>query len=110
MENIDLATLLSGKPEIYAILLVILYGLKKVLPLYKQGLALKQSILDCLMRIELGGKEGIAATQENTRAIKALDAKIATKDDIINVLLKSDPISPPPPALNGSGALNKQAI
>lgn len=106
MENIDLAALLSGKPEVYAILVVILYGFKKGLPLYRKGLELKQSILDCLLRIENGTKDGIAATQENTRAIKSLENKIATKDDVINVLLKTDAT----PKLNRSDKVTKQGI
>lgn len=110
MDNIDLSSLLSGKPEIYAILVVILYGIKKALPLYKQGLSLKQSILDCLMRIELGGKEGIAATQENTRAIKSLESKIVTKDDVINILLKKEIATPPAPILNSSNSITKQVV
>ena len=111
MEDIFTA-LLTGQPELYLILCAILYGLKQLIPLGKKNIEIKQSTLDCLMRIETNTKEGTIATQENTRAIKSLEGKVASlesrvasKDDIINVLLKSPP---GPPLLNGSGPINKQ--
>lgn len=98
---------LSGKPEIYAIALMLAWGLKVSLPYIKQALAVKQSTLDCLIRIESGIKDNFLATQENTRAIKSLESKLATKDDMINILLKDNNGAP---VLNGSGSIIKQGV
>ncbi|MBL0320444.1 MAG: hypothetical protein IPP74_14310 [Alphaproteobacteria bacterium] len=103
MDGIDLSWFASIHPELYGLLGTVLIGCKRIFPLIRKNIEIKQSTLDCLIRIENLTKESIAITQENNRIIKTL----ATKDDMINVLLKKEPALA---VLNSSGSIAKQGI
>jgi hypothetical protein len=83
MGNIDLSPLMNSQPELYAIFLLIAYIGRKAYPLLKQNIVLKQSTLDCLIRIEQGIRENGKETKDAIAQIVATLNTVATKDDVI---------------------------
>lgn len=83
MGDIDLSPLMNSQPELYAIFLLVAYIGRKAYPLLKQNIVLKQSTLDCLMRIEQSIKENGKETKDAMMQIAAVLNTVATKDDVI---------------------------
>jgi hypothetical protein len=102
MESLDLSKLLSSQPELYAILAVLLYAVKKIFPILKISVETQKSHLECLQRIEQKTDANTAATQDNTSTLKNL----LNKDDVIDLLLHR----PSKKVVNGSGSVLKQGI
>lgn len=106
MENFDLSALWSSQPELYIILAVIAYAVRKGFPLIAKSLEIKQKLLDSSVRQEQGITRIIDILQDNTVAIKTLP----TKSDIITLLASSLNMPPPSSSMNGSGNSAKQVM
>lgn len=108
MDNV-LSSIATSQPELYAILAVILYAVKKVLPLLKISVETQKSHLECLQRIETKTDANTTAINANSSAIQENSASLKTllsKDDAIDLLLHR----PQKKAINGSGSVVKQGI
>ncbi len=105
MDNIDLSPLLNSQPELYAIFLFMAYIWKRVYPLLKQNIVLKQSTFDCLMRIEQGIKDNGKETKDAITDVAATMKTLATKDDVIYSL--KEKLEPP---ILASGSIVKQGV
>lgn len=109
MEGVDLSKLLSNQPELYAILAVLIYAVKKIFPLLKTSVETQKSHLECLQRIEQKTDSNTAAINANISAIQENSSTLKTllsKDDAIDLLLHR----PSKKVVNGSGSVAKQGI
>ena len=102
MGGLDILSLFSGQPELYAILALLCWMAKKTFPLLKQRMIMEQSKLEGNVRREDILKEILEALNTVNSNIKTL----ATKDDVIDILLHK----PKNKVLNGSGSITKQGI
>lgn len=101
-----LSSISNSQPELYAILALLLYLGKKVYPLLKQNIVLKQSTLDCLIRIEQGIKDNGADTKKAFSDLASDIKTLLSKDDAIDLLLHR----PKKMVVNGSGTITKQVV
>lgn len=98
----DIVALFGGQPELYAILALMLYGIKKFFPIIKNYMAIEQSKLEAAIRHENLLKDILTAVNTVNSNLYTL----ATKDDVIELLIHH----PKKKVLNGSGSIVKQGI
>ena len=81
-----LSKISTSQPELYAILAVLVYAIKKVVPLIKTSVDTQQAHLASSQRTEKNSQDNL----EVSRRIECALSTLATKDDMINVLTTSE--------------------
>jgi hypothetical protein len=105
MDNIDLSPLLNSQPELYAIFLLLAYLGRKYWPILKKKVEIQQSQFECDARRE---QHLLDISEKLSTLIAKMDG-FATKDDVIDLLLKRQ-IPKKEKPLNGSGTIVKQGV
>lgn len=90
----------ASQPELYAILAVLVYGIKKIVPILNSGLETMKSHLASSQRTEKNTEDNLAETRQVNAALKTL----ATKDDMIGVLLNG--VKPPMDSVSKQESVN----